>query len=184
MCKKLCLWSDTYTAAAYRITRDSSWITSTGYSNTDSNKKHLRLLLPGEALLESNTVIDFLYCSPSLRCVQTAQNILKGERSRSLQRRSPRTHWTVFGLRDKKKTQLLVLTRTLVELRFKLLFQPDLFYICMCVCLGLQQDGKLKVRVEPGLFEWTKWVSGNSLPAWIPPADLAAANFSVDTLYR
>uniref|UniRef100_A0A3P8V128 Ubiquitin associated and SH3 domain containing Bb n=1 Tax=Cynoglossus semilaevis TaxID=244447 RepID=A0A3P8V128_CYNSE len=80
----------------------------------------------GEALLESNTVIDFLYCSPSLRCVQTAQNILK----------------------------------------------------------GLQQDGKLKVRVEPGLFEWTKWVSGNSLPAWIPPADLAAANFSVDTLYR
>lgn len=35
--------------------------------------------LPGEALLESNTVIDFVYCSPSLRCVQTAQNILKGK---------------------------------------------------------------------------------------------------------
>ncbi|XP_047246554.1 ubiquitin-associated and SH3 domain-containing protein B-like isoform X1 [Girardinichthys multiradiatus] len=82
--------------------------------------------LVGEALLESNTMIDFVYCSPSLRCVQTAQNILK----------------------------------------------------------GLQQDGKLKVRVEPGLFEWTKWVSGNSLPAWIPPTDLAAANFSVDTAYR
>uniref|UniRef100_A0A671UE14 Ubiquitin associated and SH3 domain containing Bb n=1 Tax=Sparus aurata TaxID=8175 RepID=A0A671UE14_SPAAU len=61
--------------------------------------------LVGEALLESNTVLDFVYCSPSLRCVQTAQNILR----------------------------------------------------------GLQQDGKLKVRVEPGLFEWTKWVSGNSL---------------------
>uniref|UniRef100_A0A8C7TWL4 Ubiquitin associated and SH3 domain containing Bb n=1 Tax=Oncorhynchus mykiss TaxID=8022 RepID=A0A8C7TWL4_ONCMY len=59
----------------------------------------------GEALLESNTVIDFVYCSPSLRCVQTAQNILK----------------------------------------------------------GLQQDGKLKIRVEPGLFEWTKWVSGRLL---------------------
>ncbi|XP_070762203.1 ubiquitin-associated and SH3 domain-containing protein B-like isoform X1 [Enoplosus armatus] len=82
--------------------------------------------LVGEALLESNTVIDFVYCSPSLRCVQTAQNILK----------------------------------------------------------GLQQDGKLKVRVEPGLFEWTKWVSGSSLPAWIPPTDLAAAHFSVDTTYR
>lgn len=37
--------------------------------------------LPGEALLESNTVIDFVYCSPSLRCVQTAQNILKGKKS-------------------------------------------------------------------------------------------------------
>uniref|UniRef100_A0A3P8QDA3 Ubiquitin associated and SH3 domain containing Bb n=1 Tax=Astatotilapia calliptera TaxID=8154 RepID=A0A3P8QDA3_ASTCA len=63
--------------------------------------------LVGEALLESNTAIDFVYCSPALRCVQTAQNILK----------------------------------------------------------GLQQDSKLKVRVEPGLFEWTKWVSGSSMPA-------------------
>uniref|UniRef100_A0A669B3R7 Ubiquitin associated and SH3 domain containing Bb n=1 Tax=Oreochromis niloticus TaxID=8128 RepID=A0A669B3R7_ORENI len=82
--------------------------------------------LVGEALLESNTAIDFVYCSPALRCVQTAQNILK----------------------------------------------------------GLQQDSKLKVRVEPGLFEWTKWVSGSSMPAWIPPTDLAAAHFSVDTTYR
>lgn len=49
---------------------------------------------------------------------------------------------------------------------------------------GLQQDGKTKIRVEPGLFEWTKWVSGLSLPAWIPPTELAAANFSVDTTYR
>lgn len=39
------------------------------------------VFLPGEALLESNTVIDFVYCSPSLRCVQTAQNILKGQKS-------------------------------------------------------------------------------------------------------
>ncbi|XP_055736009.1 ubiquitin-associated and SH3 domain-containing protein B-like isoform X2 [Salvelinus fontinalis] len=80
----------------------------------------------GQALLESNTVIDFVYCSPSLRCVQTAHNILK----------------------------------------------------------GLQQDGKLKIRVEPGLFEWTKWISGSSLPAWIPPTDLAASHFCVDTTYR
>ncbi|XP_018954195.1 ubiquitin-associated and SH3 domain-containing protein B-like [Cyprinus carpio] len=82
--------------------------------------------LVGEALLESHTVVDFVYCSPSLRCVQTAYNILR----------------------------------------------------------GLQKDGKTKIRVEPGLFEWTKWVSGNSLPAWIPPADLAAANICVDTTYR
>uniref|UniRef100_A0A669D5W7 Ubiquitin associated and SH3 domain containing B n=1 Tax=Oreochromis niloticus TaxID=8128 RepID=A0A669D5W7_ORENI len=82
--------------------------------------------LVGEALLESNTTIDFVYCSPSLRCIQTAQHILQ----------------------------------------------------------GLQQDGKTKIRVEPGLFEWTKWVSGTCLPAWIPPAELAAANLSVDTTYR
>lgn len=32
----------------------------------------------GEALLESHTTLDFVYCSPSLRCVQTAQHILQG----------------------------------------------------------------------------------------------------------
>ncbi|XP_072302421.1 ubiquitin-associated and SH3 domain-containing protein B [Eucyclogobius newberryi] len=82
--------------------------------------------LVGEALLESNTVIDFVYSSPSLRCIQTAQNILN----------------------------------------------------------GLQQDGKTKIRVEPGLFEWTKWVSGTCLPSWIPPTELAAADLSLDTTYR
>ncbi|XP_053307834.1 ubiquitin-associated and SH3 domain-containing protein B [Spea bombifrons] len=82
--------------------------------------------LVGQALLESNTVVDFIYCSPSLRCVQTAHNVLK----------------------------------------------------------GLKQENKGKIRVEPGLFEWTKWVSGSSLPAWIPPTELAAANLSVDTTYR
>ncbi|XP_018598357.1 ubiquitin-associated and SH3 domain-containing protein B-like isoform X2 [Scleropages formosus] len=82
--------------------------------------------LVGAALLESNTTIDFVYCSPSLRCVQTAQNILK----------------------------------------------------------GMQQEGRRKIRVEPGLFEWTKWVSGSSLPAWMPPSDLISANLSVDTTYR
>lgn len=49
---------------------------------------------------------------------------------------------------------------------------------------GLQQENNLKIRVEPGLFEWTKWVSGSSLPAWILPVDLAAASLSVDTTYR
>ncbi|KAM9497362.1 ubiquitin-associated and SH3 domain-containing protein B isoform 1-T1 [Salvelinus alpinus] len=82
--------------------------------------------LVGEALLESQAVIDFVYCSPSLRCVQTAHNILR----------------------------------------------------------GLQQEGKTKIRIEPGLFEWTKWVSGTSLPAWIPPTDMAAASLCVDTTYR
>ncbi|XP_068457403.1 ubiquitin-associated and SH3 domain-containing protein B [Clinocottus analis] len=82
--------------------------------------------LVGEALSESHTTVDFVYCSPSLRCVQTAQHILQ----------------------------------------------------------GLQLEGKTKIRVEPGLFEWTKWVSGTCLPVWIPPAELAAANLSVDTTYK
>lgn len=36
-------------------------------------------LLAGEALLETNTIVDYIYSSPSLRCVQTAHNILKGK---------------------------------------------------------------------------------------------------------
>ncbi|XP_042199880.1 ubiquitin associated and SH3 domain containing Bb isoform X2 [Callorhinchus milii] len=82
--------------------------------------------LVGEALLESKSTVDHVYCSPSLRCVQTAFNILK----------------------------------------------------------GLQQETKVRIRVEPGLFEWTKWVSGNSLPAWMTPCELAAANLGTDTTYR
>uniref|UniRef100_UPI00398F4B0C ubiquitin-associated and SH3 domain-containing protein B-like isoform X2 n=1 Tax=Pristiophorus japonicus TaxID=55135 RepID=UPI00398F4B0C len=82
--------------------------------------------LVGEALLESKSPIDYVYCSPSLRCVQTAFHILR----------------------------------------------------------GLQQETQIKVRVEPGLFEWTKWVSGNTLPAWMSAEELAAANLGTDTAYR
>lgn len=60
----------------------------------------------------------------------------------------------------------------------------DSFVSVFCSMSGLQQEGKTKIRVEPGLFEWTKWVSGTCLPIWIPPAELAAANLSVDTTYR
>lgn len=48
----------------------------------------------GEALLESCTAVDFVYCSPSLRCVQTAQHILQGRTTSSLTlSKSPRNIW-------------------------------------------------------------------------------------------
>lgn len=48
----------------------------------------------GEALLESHTSIDFVYCSPSLRCVQTAQHILQGGTTSSLTlSKSPGSIW-------------------------------------------------------------------------------------------
>lgn len=132
--------------------------------------------LPGEALLESNTVLDFVYCSPSLRCVQTAQNILRGKRS-------------VLEHSSGEIPSRWIETNEFNWNESCVLFFCFCFFVAeLCrlvfVLPGLQQDGKLKVRVEPGLFEWTKWVSGNSLPAWIPPTDLAAAHFSVDTTYR
>lgn len=134
------------------------------------------ICVAGEALSESNTVIDFVYCSPALRCVQTAQNILRGEKrllgmSQSSTSRGP-TQDSLSGggglhvgsCRPSPASE---------ELSAAVFVSP-----------GMQQDGKLKMRVEPGLFEWTKWVSGTSLPAWIPPTELAAAHFSVDTTYR
>lgn len=39
--------------------------------------------ISGEALLDSHTTIDFVYCSPSLRCIQTTQHILQGRTSSS-----------------------------------------------------------------------------------------------------
>lgn len=60
----------------------------------------------------------------------------------------------------------------------------DLLISSPVIPSGLQQEGNTKIRIEPGLFEWTKWVSGTGLPTWIPPAELAAVKLSVDTTYR
>lgn len=49
---------------------------------------------------------------------------------------------------------------------------------------GLQQENQIKLRVEPGLFEWTKWVSGNTLPAWMTAEEHAAANLGTDITYK
>lgn len=48
--------------------------------STEMTNKRITLFcsILGEALLESHTTLDFVYCSPSLRCVQTAQHILQG----------------------------------------------------------------------------------------------------------
>uniref|UniRef100_A0A8C7KTE5 Ubiquitin associated and SH3 domain containing Bb n=1 Tax=Oncorhynchus kisutch TaxID=8019 RepID=A0A8C7KTE5_ONCKI len=90
---------------------------------------------------------------------------------------------TVFG-----STQAQIVGTWLSTHMLSAQFHAAVLLFCLCASLsplaGLQQDGKLKIRVEPGLFEWTKWVSGSSLPAWIPPTDLAASHFSVDTTYR
>lgn len=81
---------------------------------------------------------------------------------------------------------LSVINTSVQGLTTKKIFLPS---FCFCPlspfpCPGMKQEGKLKMRVEPGLFEWTKWVSGNSLPTWISPVGLAAANLSVDTTYK
>ena len=81
----------------------------------------------GEALRRKDVTFApaHVYCSPSLRCVQTCHNILIG--------------------------------------------------------LGLQHQ--LKIKVEPGLFEWLMWYM-NGVPDWMSPEELFAAGHNVDLNYK
>ncbi|NXK39229.1 UBS3A protein, partial [Piprites chloris] len=82
--------------------------------------------LIGEALLDQEVMVSYVYSSPALRCVQTAQHVLQ----------------------------------------------------------GLKLNQKVKIRVEPGLFEWTKWEASKVIPNFMTVAELAEASYNVDTSYR
>uniref|UniRef100_A0A8C8SHP5 Ubiquitin-associated and SH3 domain-containing protein A n=1 Tax=Pelusios castaneus TaxID=367368 RepID=A0A8C8SHP5_9SAUR len=82
--------------------------------------------LVGEALLEKQEAVSHVYCSPALRCIQTAQHVLE----------------------------------------------------------GLKLEQKIKIKVEPGLFEWTKWEASKIIPSFMSLTELAEATYNVDTSYR
>ncbi|NXF04322.1 UBS3A protein, partial [Smithornis capensis] len=82
--------------------------------------------LIGEALLDQDVMVTYVYSSPALRCVQTAQHVLQ----------------------------------------------------------GLKLNQKVKIRVEPGLFEWTKWEASKVIPHFMTVAELAEASYSIDMSYR
>ncbi|NXF50158.1 UBS3A protein, partial [Oceanites oceanicus] len=82
--------------------------------------------LIGEALLDQEVTVSYVYSSPALRCVQTAQHILQ----------------------------------------------------------GLKLDQKVKIRVEPGLFEWTKWEASRVIPNFMTVTELVEASYKIDTSYR
>lgn len=44
-------------------------------------------------------------------------------------------------------------------------------------------DPNVRVRVEPGLFQWTHWCK-RGIPVWIRPEELQAGGYSVDTTYQ
>ncbi|XP_021262069.1 ubiquitin-associated and SH3 domain-containing protein A isoform X2 [Numida meleagris] len=82
--------------------------------------------LTGEALLDQEVTVSYVYSSPALRCIQTAQHVLQ----------------------------------------------------------GLKLDQKVKIRVEPGLFEWTKWEASRVIPNFMTLAELTEASYNIDTSYR
>lgn len=48
----------------------------------------------------------------------------------------------------------------------------------------LKLEKKMKIRVEPGIFEWTKWEAGKTAPTLMTPEELKEASINVSTEYR
>lgn len=55
---------------------------------------------------------------------------------------------------------------------------------CILLSPELKLEKKIKIRVEPGIFEWTKWEAGKTTPTLMSLEELKEANFNIDTDYR
>ncbi|KAM9170541.1 ubiquitin-associated and SH3 domain-containing protein A isoform 1-T2 [Pangshura tecta] len=49
---------------------------------------------------------------------------------------------------------------------------------------GLKLEQKIKIRVEPGLFEWTKWEANKIIPSFMAVTELTEATYNIDPSYR
>uniref|UniRef100_A0A674JGX0 Ubiquitin associated and SH3 domain containing A n=1 Tax=Terrapene triunguis TaxID=2587831 RepID=A0A674JGX0_9SAUR len=95
--------------------------------------------LVGEALLEKQEAVSRVYCSPALRCIQTA--------------------------------------------KLKVLNAPFLFLNLLFIA-GLKLEQKIKIRVEPGLFEWTKWEANKIIPSFMALTELTEATYNIDPILK
>ncbi|XP_005375881.1 PREDICTED: ubiquitin-associated and SH3 domain-containing protein A [Chinchilla lanigera] len=48
----------------------------------------------------------------------------------------------------------------------------------------LKLEKTMKIRIEPGIFEWTKWEAGRAGPSFMTQAELREAGFTVEPDYR
>lgn len=55
---------------------------------------------------------------------------------------------------------------------------------CSLLNPELKLEKKMKIRVEPGIFEWMKWEASKSTPAFMTRQELKEASFNVDPDYR
>lgn len=55
---------------------------------------------------------------------------------------------------------------------------------CIPLSAELKLEKKMKIRVEPGIFEWTKWEAGKTAPTLMTLEELKEASINVSTEYR
>lgn len=48
----------------------------------------------------------------------------------------------------------------------------------------LKLEKRLKIKVEPGIFEWMKWEAGKATLTFLTLEELKEADFNVDLDYR
>ncbi|KAF0308340.1 Protein UBASH3A [Amphibalanus amphitrite] len=129
--------------------------------------------LTGEAMKRHNVKIHHVFCSPSLRCAETAYFILAGL---GLQQQLPPSDCVCLTVSDCLWPGL-GLQQQLPPSDCVCLTVSD----CLWPGLGLQQQ--LPLRMEPGLFEWLVWYA-DGLPSFLSPEELRSWGFNVDTAYR
>uniref|UniRef100_A0A8C6XXU3 Ubiquitin associated and SH3 domain containing A n=1 Tax=Naja naja TaxID=35670 RepID=A0A8C6XXU3_NAJNA len=49
---------------------------------------------------------------------------------------------------------------------------------------GLRIEQKAKIRIEPGLFEWTDWKASTTAPSFMSEEELNDLGYSIDTTYK
>lgn len=54
---------------------------------------------------------------------------------------------------------------------------------CDAFLKGCNKRDEIKIKIEPGLFEWLAWYP-DGLPDWMTPAELAAAEYNIDLEYQ
>ncbi|KAJ1070552.1 hypothetical protein K5549_003531 [Capra hircus] len=56
--------------------------------------------------------------------------------------------------------------------------------IFQCRMAEFKLEKKVKIRVEPGIFEWTKWEAGKTTPTFMTLEEMKEADFNVSLDYR
>ncbi|XP_029794763.1 ubiquitin-associated and SH3 domain-containing protein A isoform X2 [Suricata suricatta] len=147
--------------------------------------------MAGEALLDSGVRLACVFSSPALRCVQTARHILEGTAGSGgqLEVRNGRPSgglgctegmaclsesWRMAAGQKEEPVEVS---------EHDFMGRPS-HDQAWALPAELKLEKKIKIRVEPGIFEWTKWESGKTTPTLMTLDELKEADFNVSMDYR